>query len=260
MDLDSEYLLFAGENNTPEIFYTIEGEGEYVGQPSVFMRFFGCNLTCKAFASPDSPYGCDSYISWSKKNKLTFNETFKLLEDSGYIEFLKKGAILKYTGGESFLRQDQLLKFTAAFVDKYKFIPRIDFETNGTVVPDSRWVDEFYATFTVSPKLANNGDPESKRYNEEALTFFVKQALVNSAGLKFVIQNKDDIKEVFEKYINKINAPFTIPLDRVWFMPCCGSRQEHVERAPQVVEWCKEYGVNFSPRLHLLVFDKALRV
>ena len=257
MDLDSEYLLFAGENNTPEIFYTIEGEGKYVGRPSVFMRFFGCNLTCKAFATPDSPYGCDSYVSWSKKNKLTFNETFKLLEDNGYIDLLRNSnTIFKYTGGESLLRQDQLLKFTEAFVSKYNFIPVIDFETNGTVVPDERWVTDFYATFTVSPKLASNGDSESKRYNEDALRSFVEMSLVNGASFKFVIQTEEDIKEVFDKHINK----FSILKTNVWFMPCCGSRQEHIERATQVVEWSKQYGVNFSSRLHLLVFDKALRV
>jgi organic radical activating enzyme len=69
---NDEYLLFAGQNNEPEIFYTLEGEGEYIGQPSVFLRFFGCNLTCKGFISKESPYGCDSYISWSQKNKLSF--------------------------------------------------------------------------------------------------------------------------------------------------------------------------------------------
>ncbi len=37
-----------------KIFYTIEGEGEYVGQPSVFMRMSMCNLTCKNFASDAS--------------------------------------------------------------------------------------------------------------------------------------------------------------------------------------------------------------
>lgn len=257
MNLDSEYLLFAGENNTPEIFYTIEGEGEYVGRPSVFMRFFGCNLTCKAFATPDSPHGCDSYVSWSKKNKLTFNETFNLLERENFIDHLRnKNTILKLTGGEPFLRQSQVLSFIEAFVDRYKFVPRIDFETNGTVLPDDRWSSDFYASFTVSPKLASNGDPESKRYVEEVLQFHAKNSIVNNSGFKFVIQTEDDIKEVFEKYVKK----FDIPLNRVWFMPCCGSRQEHIERAAQVVEWCKQYGVNFSPRLHLLVFDKALRV
>ena len=36
-----------------KIFYTIEGEGEFVGKPSVFMRLSMCNLTCKGFASAD---------------------------------------------------------------------------------------------------------------------------------------------------------------------------------------------------------------
>ena len=30
-----------------KIFYTVEGEGEFVGYPSVFMRLSMCNLTCK---------------------------------------------------------------------------------------------------------------------------------------------------------------------------------------------------------------------
>ena len=80
IDCDKEYLLLAGENQEPEVFYTVEGEGEYVGYPSVFLRLFGCNLTCKGFISEDAPYGCDSFISWSQKNKLTFNELFELLE------------------------------------------------------------------------------------------------------------------------------------------------------------------------------------
>ena len=40
-----------------KIFYTVEGEGEYAGIPSVFMRLSMCNLTCKGFASADSPHG-----------------------------------------------------------------------------------------------------------------------------------------------------------------------------------------------------------
>ena len=45
IDCDKEYLLMAGEDGVPELFYTVEGEGEYIGQPSVFLRLFGCNLT-----------------------------------------------------------------------------------------------------------------------------------------------------------------------------------------------------------------------
>jgi organic radical activating enzyme len=255
INLDEEYLLFAGENNQPEIFYTIEGEGEYIGQPSVFMRFFGCNLTCAGFISESSPYGCDSYISWSQKNKLSFAETFQLLESHNYIQHLKDGAILKYTGGEPLIRQSQLLKFTVTFVERYGFVPLIDFETNATLLPDPRWKDLFDATFTTSPKLKHNGDPEDKTYKPEVL----KWHAYNGSGFKFVVSSDKDIEEIWSKYVND-DKGINVPLSRIWFMPCCGSRQEHIEKAPAVAEYAKAMNVNFSPRLHLLVWDRALKV
>ena len=72
---ESEILNVNGNDtiylSDDKIFYTVEGEGELIGYPSVFMRLSMCNLTCKGFASEDSPHGCDSFISWSIKNKLT---------------------------------------------------------------------------------------------------------------------------------------------------------------------------------------------
>ena len=32
-----------------EEFYSIQGEGKFVGVPSVFLRMFGCNFRCKNF-------------------------------------------------------------------------------------------------------------------------------------------------------------------------------------------------------------------
>ena len=236
-------------------FYTVEGEGEYVGQPSVFMRLFGCNLTCKAFISEASPYGCDSYISWSKKNKYTFDQMFEFYEKNNFIEHLKCGAIFKCTGGEPTLRQEPLLRFMEAFVNRYNFLPRIDFETNATVQPDDRWITEFKATFTTSPKLTTNGDPEEKTYKPEVLKWHKE----HNSGFKFVITSDKDIEEIWRKYV-KDEHGINVPLNRIWFMPCCGSRQEHIERAPAVAEYAKAMHVNFSPRLHLLVWDLALRV
>jgi len=255
IDCDKEYLLLAGENQEPEVFYTVEGEGEYVGYPSVFLRLFGCNLTCKGFISEDAPYGCDSFISWSQKNKLTFNELFELLERNKFVDHLKAGAIFKYTGGEPMVRQKQLLKFTEAFIDKYKFTPRIDFETNATMTPKQEWVDKYNATFTTSPKLTTNGDPESRTYKPETLRWHKE----NGSGFKFVIQTSEDIEEVWRKYVDDSEG-VNIPLNRIWLMPCCGSREEHIEKAEVVAEYAKQLHVNFSSRLHLLLWDKALRV
>lgn len=251
IDIENETMFLSSD----KLFYTIEGEGEYVGQPSVFMRLSMCNLTCKAFASADSPNGCDSYVSWSVKNKMTFAEIFQLMEEKNYVDHLRNRAIFKLTGGEPMVSQKQLIKFIEAFVARYKFLPRIDFETNATIQPDERWVTEFNSTFTTSPKLTTNGDPEEKTYKPEVLRWHVD----HNSGFKFVITSSEDIDEIWRKYVDDYEG-INIPLQRIWFMPCSGSRQEHIERAQAVVEYAKAMHVNFSPRLHLLVWDKALSV
>jgi 7-carboxy-7-deazaguanine synthase len=251
IDINTETIFLSDD----KIFYTIEGEGEYIGQPSVFMRMSMCNLTCKAFATADSPHGCDSYVSWSVKNKMTFAEIFQYLEEQNYVEQLRNRAIFKLTGGEPMIQQKQLLKFMEAFVSKYGFLPRIDFETNATIQPDERWVKEFNATFTTSPKLKSNGDPEDKTYNVDVLRWHAD----HNSGFKFVVRDSYDIEEVWNKYLDDYEG-INVPLQRVWLMPCCGSREEHIERAPAIVEFAKAMNVNFSPRLHLLIWNKALRV
>ena len=32
-----------------ELFYSIQGEGKFMGVPSVFLRTFGCNFECNGF-------------------------------------------------------------------------------------------------------------------------------------------------------------------------------------------------------------------
>ena len=73
-----------------ELFYSVQGEGRYMGVPSVFLRVFGCNFKCAGFGMPrgelseeanlidPSNYtqyqslplvstGCDSYASWDPR-------------------------------------------------------------------------------------------------------------------------------------------------------------------------------------------------
>jgi 7-carboxy-7-deazaguanine synthase len=256
-DLENNTLILSDD----KVFYTIEGEGEYIGQPSIFVRLAMCNLTCKGFASEDSPHGCDSYVSWSVKNRMTFKEIWdEFFDERGlnYAMHLVHGAILKLTGGEPLVQQKNLIlfhKYLKLKVNEYTrdISPfRTDFETNATIKPHEYWLMEPYVTFTTSPKLSTNGDPEKKSYQPEAIQWHVD----NGSGFKFVITRSEDIDEIWRKYVDKFN----IPLTRIWFMPCCGSREEHIENAPAVAEYAKQLHVNFSPRLQLLIWNKALLV
>jgi len=251
INIDEETLFLSDD----KIFYTIEGEGEYIGTPSVFMRLSMCNLTCSKFQSADSPHGCDSYVSWSVKNKMTFQEIFTMLEKGYHINHLQSGSILKITGGEPLVQQKQLLKFIECFITRYGFLPRIDFETNATILPANEWVAYYRATFTTSPKLSTNGDPEEKTYKPEVLKWHV----ANNSGFKFVITVDSDIEEIWNKYVRD-DEGINIPTHRIWFMPCCGSRDEHTQKAAAVAEYAKYMGVKFSPRLQLVIWNKALKV
>ena len=184
---------------------------------------------------------------------MTFNEVFAFLEAGKYLDKLKDGAIWKITGGEPLVQQKQLLKLVEAFYVKYDFIPIIDFETNATIMPDDRWITEYKATFTTSPKLTTNGDPEEKTYKPEVLKWHKE----NGSGFKFVISKSEDIDEIWRKYVKDENN-INLHTDRIWFMPCCGSREEHIKVAPTVAEYAKALNVKFSPRLHLLIWNMAL--
>jgi len=245
----SDQIIFLSDD---KIFYTLEGEGEYVGQPSVFMRLSMCNLTCKGFASADSPNGCDSFISWSIKNRMSFEDVFQYMAQHDYVRNLKDGAIWKITGGEPLIQQNKLLELVEAFKTRHGFVPKIDFETNATILPAAEWREKYNATFTTSPKLSNNGDPEEKRYKPEVIKWHAQ----NGSGFKFVVSGENEVKEIIEKYINSCN----VPANRIWLMPCCGSREEHTHKCADVAEICKKYNFKFSPRLHLVIWDKALKV
>jgi 7-carboxy-7-deazaguanine synthase len=50
-----------------EIFYSVQGEGRFVGVPSVFFRVFGCNFNCHGFGQ-----GRDK-SKWLKPEEMPYN-------------------------------------------------------------------------------------------------------------------------------------------------------------------------------------------
>jgi len=145
-----------------ELFYSIQGEGRYMGVPSVFLRTFGCNFKCQGFgmsrgelsaeaediakAHKITPYadykmlplvstGCDSYASWMPEFKdLSPMLTTDAIADR-ICEIIPHGEWkdehLVITGGEP------LLGWQKQYPDllshpKMKGLKEITFETNGT--------------------------------------------------------------------------------------------------------------------------------
>lgn len=107
-----------------EIVPLIQGEGLYVGQPQVFVRFFGCNLNCRF---------CDTPL-----------RSFTEYEPEAVCQQLRRYAqsheYVSFTGGEPLLQKD-FLKVTMAFARNAGFKNYL--ETNGTL-PDalSEVIDE----------------------------------------------------------------------------------------------------------------------
>ena len=152
-----------------ELFYSIQGEGRYMGVPSVFLRTFGCNFTCDGFGMPRGeksqgriniaalnnfePYtnykelplvstGCDSYASWDPQ----FKDLSPMLTSDAIVDRIMdmlphgewRDEHIVITGGEP------LLGWQRAYPDllehpKMSGLKEITFETNGTQKLDPKF-------------------------------------------------------------------------------------------------------------------------
>jgi 7-carboxy-7-deazaguanine synthase len=121
-------LLHMKKYKINEIFYSLQGEGFWVGTPCIFIRFSGCNLNCSF---------CDTKHKEYKKYNIIdiFNEIQK---------YKCKNIVL--TGGEPFLQIDELLLTYFKDLDYYIMV-----ESNGTIIK-SNIVYSSINWLTISPK------------------------------------------------------------------------------------------------------------
>ena len=116
-----------------EIFYSLQGEGFRAGEPSVFIRLTGCDLTC-GFCDTEFESGEDIML-------LDLCRTVRDYGDCRWIVF---------TGGEPLLQLDaEVLKYFRA----NRFIIAIETNGNSVVTKEMR---ELIDWLVVSPKVANH--------------------------------------------------------------------------------------------------------
>lgn len=272
-----------------ELFYSIQGEGRYMGVPSVFLRTFGCNFTCDGFNMPrgektnerlavdaklyksyrDLPLvstGCDSYASWDPR----FKHLSPRISVDGIADAIKEALPFKewrdehlvITGGEPLLGWQKMYPklLSHPFMENLK---EITFETNGTQKLKSELVDFLYDWA--------EGDPWNSR-SYESITFSVSAKLSVSGEkrerairpdvvlqyqesghvyLKFVIASQQDMDEVLEVSELYRKEGFT---GNIYVMPVGGVESVYSLNNKQVALFAMKRGLRYSDRLQVPLF------
>jgi organic radical activating enzyme len=269
-----------------ELFYSIQGEGKYMGVPSVFLRTFGCNFECNGFGMPKGEKsleretiaikaedykdykslplvstGCDSYASWDPAFKhLSPVLDTNVIADS-IVDTLPRGRWmdehLVITGGEP------LLGWQRAYPDllshsKMKSLKEMTFETNGTqsITDDfGKYLRDWQKmrakdaiTFSVSPKLSISGEKWEDAICPDIVAQYKMHGFVY---LKFVVATKDDVKEAEQAVEEYKKKGFTGP---VYLMPCGGVESVYNLNARNVAIEAMNRGWRYSDRLQVPLF------
>lgn len=120
-----------------EVFESIQGEGIYLGARQLFVRFFGCNLSCKF---------CDTKL-----------DTFSEYAPEELLEELKQHAgnhhSISFTGGEPLLQKD-FLKEILRLAKESGF--RNYLETNGTLPDELRETIDYLDIVAMDLKLPSS--------------------------------------------------------------------------------------------------------
>jgi len=267
-----------------EKFYSAQGEGRFVGVPSVFLRTFGCNFTCGGFGMPrgemsqerdkinpkqfniyeDLPLvntGCDSYASWDPRFKSLSPSVetsdlavlLSLLTPNGrWIQSNGNDVHLVITGGEP------LLGWQRAYPDLLDHpnmadLKNITFETNGT----QELHDELRKyllnwktaskeiSFSVSAKLSASGELWADAIKPEIVRSYEQYG---TTYLKFVVENPADFDEVDCAVSEYRSAGFA---GVIYIMPVGGVVSVYDGNKFNVADEAMRRGYYYSPRLHV---------
>ncbi len=221
-----------------EVFTSLQGEGIWVGVPSVFVRVSGCNLRCSWCDTP--------YASWSPEGPVR-----DVVELAAEVLGLGVQHVV-LTGGEPMLFDG--IEELAGVLKAGGHM--ITVETAGTVYRDLPC-----DLMSISPKLANSTPVgseweqrhEATRQNLDALN----QLLSNySCQLKFVV-NPDqglgdfvEIEELLTKLPDAKKHPILVMAEGI------DVRTLH-RRQNLLVQPCIERGWRLTPRLHVELFGNT---
>ena len=221
-----------------EIFYSIQGEGELTGMPSVFIRTAGCNLRCRWCDTP--------YASWQPEGRSLSIED--ILKEAS--QYPSRHAVL--TGGEPMIARD--IHQLAAGLKVNGF--HITIETAGTVAPEGICCD----LASLSPKFSNSTPSSAEAGSEwvrrHELTRWQPEVLRQWVTafpfqIKLVVTDESDARESLS--LLKSALP-EVPNWKIQLMPEGREEATLASRAEWLVDFCKLTGCRFCQRLHISLF------
>ena len=224
-----------------ELFFSIQGEGELTGVPSVFVRTSGCNLRCR---------WCDTkYASWKPEGEnVTINDLLDKVSS-----YPARHVVI--SGGEPMIAKG-IEEFTHLLKESGK---HITIETAGTISPNGIQCD----LASLSPKLSDSTPKEGDinkewidRHESKRLDYDILSEWVNSYNfqLKFVVSKEEEIKEI-QNVITRIEGKI-LP-EKVLLMPEGIDPDTLRSRYDLLINLCKENGYRFCNRLHIDLFGNT---
>ena len=224
-----------------ELFFSIQGEGELTGVPSVFVRTSGCNLRCR---------WCDTkYASWKPEGE---NVTINDLLDK-VCSYPARHVVI--SGGEPMIAKG-IEEFVHLLKESGK---HITIETAGTISPNGIQCD----LASLSPKLSDSTPKEGDinkewidRHESKRLDYDILSEWVNSYNfqLKFVVSKEEEIKEI-QNVISRIEGKI-LP-EKVLLMPEGIDPDTLRSRYDLLIDLCKENGYRLCHRLHIDLFGNT---
>jgi len=272
-----------------ELFYSVQGEGRYMGVPSVFLRTFGCNFKCAGFGMPRgelsmeaagiaathslvTPFqkyeelplvstGCDSYASWMPEFKdLSPMLTSEAIADR-IMEILPqdhwKDEHLVITGGEP------LLGWQRAYPElldhpKMSGLKEITFETNGTQALTDEFRSYLHNWKKSSPEREITFSVSAKLpCSGESWDEAIKPQTVceyewfGTAYLKFVIATEHDFADAECAIAAYRKQGFK---GHVYLMPVGGVESVYAMNNKNVAILAMKNGLRYSDRLQVPLF------
>ena len=275
-----------------ELFYSLQGEGQYLGTPSIFLRVFGCNFQCAGFSMPrgqlseqrlevdpalysnydDLPLvhtGCDSYASWDAR----FKHLSPMLEVSAIVdrmqELLPDGKFgpdkhLILTGGEPLLGwQKSYIELFEELGKRDMNLTHITFETNGTQPLRQELKDWFVSneyfpwldiTFSVSSKLPSSGEAWEDAIKPEIVNDYFQYS--SSVYFKWVVSNQEDYEDIV-KAVDTYSKVCDIESIPVYLMPAGGTTLHYDSNEKWVADLAMQNGWRYTPRLQVQLWKNA---